>query len=185
MKLQKRLKGFTLVEMLIVMGILIILMTMGIAAGRFAIQRANQIQHQNAVDQLFQGMQSYFADNREYPSDTQFISFSDALGSTGVLAKYIDTSAFDGGSDATFYYFVEPDTQQSMLLCATLGGHNDDSEFGLYCNGNGFGELPSTATNKVSNKVMEYTVDAGPYADVVSGAGGGSSSDWDATTKSW
>ena len=46
-------KGFTLVEMLIVMGIIIILMVVGITAGRFAINRANDAAHRNAADQIY------------------------------------------------------------------------------------------------------------------------------------
>lgn len=184
MMLQKRLKGFTLVEMLIVMGILIILMTMGIAAGRFAIQRANQIQHQNAADQLFQGLQSYYADNREYPSDTSFVSFGNALSAGGDLGQYIDTSAFDGGSDATFYYFVDTDTQQSVLVCVSLGGHDDDNEFGAYCNGNGFSQLPEGAVNPVTAKNLE--VGDAEYDTVINASGNGViTSNWDATTKNW
>jgi type II secretory pathway pseudopilin PulG len=182
--LNKSYKAFTLVEMLIVMGILIILMTMGIAAGRFAIQRANQIQHQSASDQLFQGLQSYYADNREYPSDTDFTSFGTALSASGVLGQYIDTQSFDGGSDATYYYFVDTDTQQSVIICVTLGGHDDDNEFGVYCNGNGFGELPDGATNPVSTKDIETT--SAEYTTVINASGNGVvSTDWDATTKNW
>ena len=55
---KKKYPAFTLIEMLIVMGILSVLMAIGVAVARFAIQRANNIQHQSAVDQMFQALQS-------------------------------------------------------------------------------------------------------------------------------
>jgi prepilin-type N-terminal cleavage/methylation domain-containing protein len=162
---KKTYNAFTLVEMLVVMGILVILMTMGIFAGRFAIQRANRIQHQSAADQLYQGFQSYYADNREYPSDTEFSSFGYALGnSDGALSKYVDSNSFDGGSPATFYY-ASDSTGQSMLVCVSYGGANDSNNLGGYCNGNGFGLLP-TGSAKVTQKDMDSD-----GFDVVTGSG--------------
>lgn len=183
----KKLKGFTLVEMLVVMGILIILMTMGIAAGRFAIRRANQIQHQNAADQLYQGLQSYYADNREFPQNTgtvgAFNSWSEALADGGVLSKYIDTNSFDGGSDATFYYSADA-TGQSVLVCTTFGGVDDVQEMGGYCNGNGFGVLPEGAS-QVANKVMDATGFEVVSGNTGSAAGLFVAQNWKASLKGW
>jgi type II secretory pathway pseudopilin PulG len=53
--------------MLIVMGIMIILMAVGIAGAKFALQRANKIQHQSAVDSMYQALHGYYSDNRKYP----------------------------------------------------------------------------------------------------------------------
>lgn len=170
-------RGFTLVEMLVVMGILVILMTMGIAAGRFAIQRANRVQHQNAADQIFQALQSYYADNRVYPATAEMTSFGTAM-SSGALSKYLDSEGFDGGSDATFYYMTDDGAgNQSMLVCVSYSANNDENNQGGYCNGNGFGDLPTTGT-KVTTKVMD-----GDAFDIVSGVVTGS--DWDGKAKSW
>jgi prepilin-type N-terminal cleavage/methylation domain-containing protein len=147
----KSFQGFTLVEMLVVMGILIILMTMGIAAGRFAIQRANKIQHQNATDQLYQGLQAYYADKREFPSRAQLVNWSTAM-TTGVLSTYVDSKAFDGGGDTSFYYMVGTDGQ-SVIVCVSNGGVDNAQGLGGYCQGNGFGILPAGA-NKVTGKEM-------------------------------
>ena len=64
---KKSYDGFTLIEMLIVMGILIILMVVGVTGGRFAINRANDVAHQNAVKQINEALQAYYTDNRSYP----------------------------------------------------------------------------------------------------------------------
>lgn len=154
--MKERYSGFTLIEMLVVMGILVILMTMGIAAGQFAIERANRIQHASAVDQIFQGLQAYYTDNREYPPVLVFDDFAAALDPAGALGKYIDQNSFEGGSDASYYYAVNPDTKQTVLVCVSLGGHDDDNEKGAYCNGNGFGELP-TDTSNVTTKDVDAT----------------------------
>lgn len=142
-------EAFTLVEMLIVMGILIILMAVGITAGRFAINRANDVAHQNAVDQIYQGLQAYYTDEREFPAQE---TPDTLIGTT--LADYLDAGAFKGGTDTTFFYIVEDTTQQSVLVCSSLRGLAADNDLrddgAYYCNGNGFGDadLPITVTNK-------------------------------------
>ncbi|HVX92741.1 MAG TPA: type II secretion system protein [Candidatus Dojkabacteria bacterium] len=185
MFINKKYSAFTLVEMLVVMGILVILMTMGIAAGRFAIQRANQVQHQNAVDQLYQGLQSYYADNRIYPDQATFVDWKTAMGTGGALAKYMDNKSFDGGSDATYFYAVDA-TGQSVLVCTTYGGFNDTNKLGGYCNGNGFGSLPLSGTTKVSKKSLD---DSELNSQVISNSGGGAGAfigeNWVSTSKSW
>jgi len=182
---RKEYKGFTLVEMLVVMGILVILMTMGIAAGRFAIQRANRVQHQSAADQIYQGLQAHYADFREYPSSADFGDFASALGSGGVLEGYVDQKGFDGGSDATYYYAVD-DTGQSALVCVTFGGLDDENDLGGYCNGNGFGVLPTSGSTKVSSKELD---DSEFNTQVISNAGGGAgafiATDWSAGDQDW
>ncbi len=177
--MKERYSGFTLIEMLVVMGILVILMTMGIAAGQFAIERANRIQHASAVDQLYQGLQAYYTDNREYPPTLDFTDFSTALSPSGVLGKYIDQNAFEGGSDATYYYDTNTDTKQTVIVCVSLGGIDDGNERGAYCNGNGFGDLPFTSTNKVTKKDLtaeEFAPLMGQFPI---------SSNWLASDKNW
>lgn len=180
MFMNKSYKGFTLVEMLVVMGILVILMTMGIFAGRFAIQRANRVQHQSAADQIYQGLQSYYADNREYPSTDDFGDFGTALDTGGALDGFIDTNAFDGGSDATYYYSVDT-TGQNVLICVTYGGFNDENDLGGYCNGNGFGVLPEGAGSPVAKKELT----AAEVDTQVAGQSGFISENWGAGGEGW
>jgi type II secretory pathway pseudopilin PulG len=152
-------KAFTLVEMLIVMGIIIILMAVGIASGRFAIRRANKIEHQNAAEQIYQGLQSYYSDNREYPDqDTpgDLITSANPLNS---IEEYIDD--FDGGSEATYAYAVD-NTGQEVLVCVTYGGVGDANELGMYCTGNAIG---STDFGAPQSKDMDF-----PSADYFTAA---------------
>lgn len=163
-------EAFTLVEMLIVMGILIILMAIGITAGRYAINRANEVAHQDAVQQIYLALQAYYTENREFPA----AATPEALisGTDAVLYKYLDQGAFNGGTEADFYYFVEPSTQQSVLVCATLGGSGDAKHLGFYCDGNGFGDSTLTLSGSVTaenlkNKKVDYDAGAGGVYDAI------------------
>lgn len=149
-------EAFTLVEMLIVMGILIILMAIGITAGRFAINRANDVAHQNAVDQIYQGLQAYYTNEREFPAQVtpQVLMSAGTTPADNLLYDYLDQGAFKGGTEATFFYFVEADQQQSVLVCVTLGGEQDAKERGIYCNGNGFGDA-DLLTGAITDKNIE------------------------------
>ncbi len=154
MGMNKKYSGFTLVEMLIVMGIIIILMGVGIAAGRFAIQRANDVAHQNAADQLFTAVQSYLTDEREYPVVSSWaISMGQSAACTPTstspcLDQYLTSGEFRGGTDSTYYYWTDG---SSALVCVSKGGLDDADLRGYYCTGNAFGATgaPSISTKDV------------------------------------
>jgi len=154
--MNKKYSGFTLVEMLIVMGIIIILTVVGITAGRFATNRANDITHKNAVDQAYTSLQAYYTDHREYPVNSvagvscntgTVCTFAKLVGDKnkeGLLVPYVDAKSFDGGSKATYFYGVGGDGgNQAVLACVTLRGQADENakrDDGLiYCAGNGIG----------------------------------------------
>jgi len=170
-------EAFTLVEMLIVMGILIILMAIGITAGRFAINRANDVAHQNAVDQIYTGLEAYYTDNREFPAATnpQTLLEEAALEEDNILFNYLDQGAFNGGTESTYMYFVDATQQQTVLVCVTLGGAGDEKGRGVYCNGNGFGseDINAAITEKTNEPGSAgYTAIQGLDADTAI-------SDWD------
>lgn len=151
-------KGFTLIEVLIVMGILVILAAIGIGAGRYAINRADRIYHQDMADKLFEALVKYKLDYGEYPKlgscgtciEEQF--FAEALGYKGVnavLKPYIEDGTFDGGTDATYYYHVDPVSAQFVIVCVSLGGVDDETGRGHYCTGDGIGHEPTQNPLKV------------------------------------
>lgn len=175
MKNSKSYSAFTLVEMLVVMGIIVILMSMSIVGGRFALQRANRIKHTNSADQIYVALQSYYADNREFPSVADGASSMASL--MNLLNDYTDAGAWDGGSDATYYYAVDG-TQQIVLVCVSLGGVNDESKQGWYCNGNGLGTLPS-ATNPVKNSYISHEEGQMIFNSFTV------HQNWDSTSRSW
>ena len=186
----RKYSGFTLVEMLIVMGILSVLMAIGVSVARFAVQRANNIQHQSAVDQMFQALQSYYTDNREYPTigdgtSTDFVDFETALGTGGVLDQYVDAN-FDGGAAARYYYFVDntSNSPQAFLVCVSFSEPtaitNDDQ--GGYCNGNGFGDGDVTGGEPITTKEIAAVTFQELVEDQSAAA---ATSDWDGATQSW
>jgi len=152
--MSKRYKAFTLVEMLIVMGVLIILISIGIMVGRYAVQKSQDIKHMNAARVLYTALLSYKNDNKSYPAlgvcngciEREFFAY--ALGYNGtpdnyILKKYADEETlFDGGSDATYYYAVDNIDQRFVIVCVSLGGIDDENEKGFYCTGDGIGVLP-------------------------------------------
>lgn len=172
--------AFTLVEMLIVMGIVIILMAVGITAGRYAINRANDVAHRNAVDQIYQSLQAYYADEREFPEAN---NPEDLITLDTLLADYMDTGTFDGGTDATYWYFVEEDKKQSVLVCVSLGGHGDVSELGIYCNGNGFND-EELLGGAITDKEVPFEVDGAvnPVHTTIVGSAG---SNWTRDGRAW
>lgn len=179
-------EAFTLVEMLIVMGILIILMAVGITAGRFAINRANDVAHQNAADQIYTALQAYYTDNRQFPilsGTTDGVQNGADIGemvATGALSKYLDNGAFNGGTEATYYYITDGSATgpQTVLVCVSKGGLLDAKHLGIYCNGNGFGSADISSGAFVS-KDMPYAA-TGPYYIVTQTTG---SAPWDG--KAW
>jgi len=171
-------EAFTLVEMLIVMGILIILMAVGITAGRFAINRANDVAHQNAVDQIYTGLQAYYTDNREFPVATE--TPGTMIVAAGVLGDYLDNGAFNGGTAATYSYIVSAD-QQVVLVCVSKGSTDDDKELGYYCNGNGFGSA-DVAGGAITSKDVAFGTTA-DYTFLDTAAAGITRSEWNG--KAW
>jgi len=150
----KRYKAFTLVEMLIVMGVLIVLISIGVMVGRYAIQKSQDIKHIDAAKVLYTSLLKYKNINGAYPAlgtcngciEKEFFAY--ALGYNGspdnyVLKEYVnDGSTFEGGTDATFYYTVDSVDQRFVVVCVSLGGIDDESERGFYCTGDGIGVLP-------------------------------------------
>lgn len=177
--MNRKYSGFTLIEMLIVMGIIIILMIVGITAARFAINRANDVAHRNAVDQVVTSLQAYYTDERQYPTNE-----CGASGNTqctveslvghklvenaedGYLVPYIDKGAFDGGSKATYFYMTGGDGgNQSFLVCVTLRGSKEEmaasttrTDLKIYCNGPGIGD-DSIHGGNITTKELEKDSD--------------------------
>jgi type II secretory pathway pseudopilin PulG len=184
-------KAFTLIEMLIVMGILIILMAVGVAAGRFAIDRANEISHKNGATQLYQALQAYYTDNLKFPEPGS--NFKNMLSSGGILLKYLDMGSFKGGSDATYYYFTNKE-KQSAIVCVTLGGTADSGEKGVVCVGNGFDVIAAdcvgtttegTDLNAIKKEKYEKDDDFRTKFVDLSTSSSACVSDWNSDTKSF
>lgn len=201
--MNKKYSGFTLVEMLIVMGIIIILTVVGITAGRFAINRANDVAHRNAVDQVYTSLQAYYTDNRRYPAHNDPVMCNSGTcsveilvgtpqGEAGTLVPYIDKDSFDGGSTATYFYGVGGDAgDQAVLVCVTLRGDAAENtvhpDGAVYCAGNGIGVIDmvfdGAGAGGVTVPVKEMTYDEyneqGVWATFGSGGSTWNGDSWD------
>jgi prepilin-type N-terminal cleavage/methylation domain-containing protein len=180
--MKNRYKGFTLVELLIVMGILMILMGMGILVGRYAIQKSQEIKHKDAARNLYAALVKYKLNNKRYPAlggliEEEFFSYAVGFNGTSeqhILAPYLeDEGDFDGGSDATFYYTVDEYDGQFVLVCVSLGGIDDETEKGFFCIGDGLGYLPED--NPINDQDIGSQKSGDPYAITVKGL---DNSDW-------
>jgi prepilin-type N-terminal cleavage/methylation domain-containing protein len=147
----KKTKAFTLIEMLIVMGIIVILIGVGLMVGRWALRRSNRTHHMDAARNLEIALLKYKNEEGEVPKclnesdcepDTEF--FANVLGYTNqpaILKEYLEEYPFDGGNDATYYYATD-DLGQFFVVCVSLGGIDDEQNFGYYCTGTGIGFVP-------------------------------------------
>lgn len=164
--------------MLIVMGILILLLAIGIAVGRYAVQRSQDVKHMDAAKGLYAALIKYKLDHRSYPTlggtcssciEKEFFAY--ALGYNGTPNNYIlkpytdEDSQFEGGSDATYYYAVDETDQQFVVVCVSLGDVDDENQRGFYCTGDGIGLLPEG--NPITDNDIGSQKSGDPLADIV------------------
>ena len=191
----KKYSAFTLVELLIVMGILIILLTVGVMVGRFAILKSQDTQHKDAARNLYALLLQYKNDSGIFPGFSAtggsascygcigsnkemlaYITGQNGLPQDHLLKPYMDAAGgFDGGNKATYYYYVDEYERQFVLICVSLGGIDDEMERGFYCTGNGIGALPEH--NPIPRNDIGSIESGDPYAIVIKG--NMDESDWD------
>ncbi len=181
----RRYKAFTLVEMLIVMGVLIVLMSIGIMVSRYAIQNAQDVKHKDAARNLYTALVKYKNINGAYPAlgtcsrciEREFFAY--ALGYNGIPDNYIlkeyadEDKVFEGGTEATYYYAVDSIDQRFVVVCVSLGGIDDEKERGFYCTGDGIGMLPEM--NPITDKDIDAQSKGDPLAPIVKSM---DNSDW-------
>lgn len=164
------------------MGIIVILMAIGISAGRFALKRSSIIQHQSAVDDIYRALLNFKNEEGYYPrvgtcsSCVEEQLLAEVMGYKGekfYLENYIDGGDFDGGTDATYYYHADPVDGQLVVVCVSLGGIDDDAGWGYYCAGDGIGFLPEG--DPVNDKEIGSAEDDPSQVNVIRGM---DASDW-------
>src|SRR3954451_7498703 len=77
-------RGFTLIELMVVLSIIVILASMGLAQYRNSIVRANEAVLKEDLFRMRDAIDQYYADKGQYPSSL------DALASDGYLRKMPD-----------------------------------------------------------------------------------------------
>lgn len=185
LNMKKKYPAFTLIEILIVMGIIIVLMTVGISLGSLAIKRTQDVYHRDAAKELYSALLRYKGDNGSYPRlggcstcfEEEFFAY--ALGYKGDPEDYIllpymeEEGVFDGGADATYYYMVDDYDAQFITVCVSFGGIDDETERGFFCTGDGLGALPES--NPIGSVEIDSQESGDSEAPIVKGL---DDSDW-------
>lgn len=177
---KRKLKAFTLIEMLIVMGILVLLISVSVIVARYAIRRSNIVHHMSAAQDIERALLRFKNEEKYVPQvgtcgtciEDEFFAYSLGYkGNNAVLKEYLEEFPFDGGGDATYYYATD-DIGQFFVVCVSLGGIDDESHLGYYCTGTGIGFVPEG--NPIQSENIEPD-DMGQIA-VINGM---DDSDWD------
>jgi prepilin-type N-terminal cleavage/methylation domain-containing protein len=148
----KKVQGFTLVEMLVVMGIIVLLMAMGIGGGRIALQNASSVAFKSGAKQINEALLTHYAATGSYPVvGTKYPTLTTTpkgliVTAPAPLKDYIES--FDGGND-TYYYYLVLDSGQVSLVCVDLAP-NLTAVRDVYCEGNGFGTTFNAANSNVT-----------------------------------
>lgn len=82
----KKIRGFTLIEVLIVVAIVGILAAIAVPAYMYTLDRAKRITALSALDAVRTEMEAYFTGKGSYPSSIDFTSFTDQNGGSVLIA---------------------------------------------------------------------------------------------------
>lgn len=154
--MRKKYNAFTLTEILLAMGVIIILGSIAVGAVRYATQRSREAQYKSNVRFLSSILVQFKSDYGRYPLVTNepcmgCVSrevLASGLGYRGRLSgaflQPYFTGGFDGGIEATYYYYVQETDGQFAIVCVSLLGAHDRNNPNnrYYCDGDGLGILP-------------------------------------------
>lgn len=133
-------KGFSLVELLVVMGIMAVLIMIAIAGLGFAMRRSRNTARQSAVSNLDKALAAYYTDHQEYPSaaDMEYLVESS-------LVDYLEGS-WDGGSGGSEYCYKTNADNLTYLVCCSQEALTGNGDY--FCKGPGIGSdgFPDTKT---------------------------------------
>lgn len=120
-KIVKFNKGFTLVELLVVITIIALLTTMGLVVYQNTSRRGRDGRRQTDLEQVRTALELYRSDNGQYPTDTNW----DDLGVA--LADYVQDFPTDP-KDFTYVYVPNGD-YLGYAVCAHLETGNETDDF--------------------------------------------------------
>lgn len=116
-------KGFTLVELLVVMSIIGILASLAVGSFRTAQMRGRDAQRKSDLKQVSNALELYYADYGEYPAVNQIVwgnEFSDSKGTV-----YFKVLPSDPSNSRSYTYTLVAGSNQKYQLFATLENPED------------------------------------------------------------
>ncbi len=140
----KKDKGFTLVELLVVMGIMAVLIAIAVAGLAFAMRRSRNTARQSSVDNLDKALSAYYTENEQYPTASSMEQLIETE-----LDEFLEGS-WDGGASNSIYCYKPGDDNLLFVVCASQEEFSGDDTY--FCKGTGMGQdgFPSGSTDNAT-----------------------------------
>ncbi|MBN1618684.1 type II secretion system protein [Candidatus Dojkabacteria bacterium] len=151
-KSAKRQRGFTLVELLVVMVIIAVLVGLSVAGLGYAMRASRNTKRRTAASNIEKAAQVYYSNHECYPNPANMTTLVN-----NNLNEYFEGS-FDPGNNGTRYYYIYSGTSgcaTKFVVCVgleTAAGANNE----YFCTGNGVGT--GTGNLVTSSKIVGTTV---------------------------
>ncbi len=134
LKMEKKMRGFTMIELIVVIAILGLLSTIGLVSFRTAQIKGRDAQRKNDLSQIQKALEMYYNDYSYYPTDDYPASgsFIDAKGTLYMKEMPQDPKfgSYPYSSDGTFYLLYAR-LENSQDPCFESGLCNED--YGVTC----------------------------------------------------
>jgi len=129
-------RGFTLVELLVVMAIIAVLIGISVAGLGFAMRRSRNISRQSAMANLDRSLEAYYSDHQDYPIETDVLTIEGMLDTGGALDPYLEGSW--GAPPRTEVYYKSDTDGVFYTVCVS----QEEARGGMswLCTGPGIGE---------------------------------------------
>lgn len=139
MKKSSSSRGFTLVELLVVMAIMAVLIGISVAGLGYAMRRSRNISRQSAMANLDRALEAYYSDNQNYPLETEAGTLTDLIDGEDWLFPYLEGSWEAPGNTQVFYHSEQSGSNASgYVVCVSQEESGGDISY--VCSGPSIGQ---------------------------------------------
>lgn len=112
-------KGFTLIEILVVLGLITVLVSVGLASYTNTNRQTRDSRRKTNLEMLNQALELYRSENLQYPP----VAAGNAANLQPYLNIYLGSTAYPSDPQSQYNYYYERDSTnpRKMMLCAYLG----------------------------------------------------------------